>query len=207
MASTSVRTREPSVFRSAASFVLEIAKNMMKKLSIALGAAALVTLFGVAPAHAEAAPTAGHASVAGLLGYGFKDGLGLGLGVRGGYTLPMNLYLGGTFVYHLGKSEGDASINVYYYGVEGGYDIAAGPVVVRPYVGLGAATAKATIPGFNFGGVNLPSTSVSDTKFALWPGATVLYPLGQAFVGGDARFLVLDNYNAFSLFATGGVQF
>ena len=44
-------------------------------------------------------------------------------------------------------------------------------------------------------------------KNTLWPGATVLYPLGQAFVGGDARFLVRDSLNAFSVFATGGVQF
>ncbi|HEY3256822.1 MAG TPA: hypothetical protein VGJ91_22860 [Polyangiaceae bacterium] len=181
---------------------------MIKNLAIALGAAAAVMLLGAASAHAEAAPTAGHASVAGLVGYGFKDGVNFGLGLRGGYTLPMNVYLGGTFVYHFGKSEstpvGDISTKLFYYGVEGGYDIAAGPVVVRPYVGLGAATAKGTIPaipGFS------AETSVSDTKFGFWPGATVLYPLGPAFIGGDARFLIVDQFNAFSVFATGGYQF
>jgi len=181
---------------------------MIKNLAIALGAAAAVMLLGAAPAHAEAAPTAGHGSVAGLVGYGFKDGLNLGLGVRGGYTLPMNLYLGGTFVYHLGKSEstgfGDVKSNIYYFGVEGGYDIAAGPVVVRPYLGLGAATAKASFPavaGFT------EATSASETRFGLWPGATLLYPIGPAFVGADARFLIVEDFNAFSLFATGGVQF
>ena len=166
---------------------------------------------GAAPAHAEAAPTAGHGSVGALLGYGFKDGTNLGLGVRGGYTLPMNVYLGGTFVYHLGKSQdtgfGDAKVNVFYYGFEGGYDIAAGPVVVRPYLGLGAATAKATIPGGSFGGQTFPETSSSETRFGLWPGASVLYPLGSAFVGADARYLIVEDFNAFSLFATGGVQF
>lgn len=184
---------------------------MIKKLAIALGAAAVVSLFGAAPAHAEVSPTAGHGSVGALLGYGFKDGLGLGLGVRGGYTLPMNLYLGGTFVYHLGKSEstpfGDTKVNVYYFGVEGGYDIAAGPVVVRPYLGLGAATAKASFPGGSVAGISLPGGDSSDTKFALWPGATVLYPIDNFFVGGDARFLIVDNFNAFSLFATAGLQF
>jgi len=196
---------------SATSDYLRRANMMMKKLAIALGAAAAVTVFGVTPAHAEAAPTAGHASAAALLGYGFKDGVGLGLGVRGGYTLPMNLYLGGTFVYHLGKSEstafGDVSTNIYYFGVEGGYDLAAGPVVIRPYLGLGPATGRATIPGISFGGVSTPAVTASDTKFGVWPGATVLYPLGSAFVGADARFLIVDNFNALSLFATGGLQF
>jgi outer membrane protein with beta-barrel domain len=184
---------------------------MIKNFAIALSAAAAVLLLGAAPAHAEAASTAGKGSIAGLLGYGFKDGTNLGLGVRGGYTLPMNLYLGGTFVYHLGKSEstgfGDVKANIYYFGVEGGYDIAAGPVVVRPYLGLGGATLKATSPGFNLGGISVPSASNSETRFALWPGATVLYPLGSAFIGADARFLIVEDSNAFSLFATGGVQF
>jgi hypothetical protein len=185
---------------------------MIKKLAITLSAAAAVMFFGAAPAHAEESPTAGHASVAALLGYGFKDYVNVGLGVRGGYTLPMNLYVGGTFVYHLGKSvdtgAGSAKTNIYYFGVEGGYDIAAGPVVVRPYLGLGPATARSTIPAFNFGaGFTTPETTVTDTKLALWPGATVLYPLGPAFVGGDARFLIVNDFNAFSLFATAGAQF
>ena len=185
--------------------------NMMKKLVTALGATAAILLLGAAPAHAEESPTAGHGSAAALLGYGFKDGVGVGLGVRAGYTLPMNVYLGGTFVYHLGKSEndgfGDASVKLYYFGVEGGYDIPAGPVVVRPYLGLGAATVKFSAPNINLGGFGSTSLSSSDTKFALWPGATVLYPIGPAFVGGDARFLIVDQFNAFSVFATGGIQF
>src|SRR5258706_11784715 len=102
---------------------------------------AVVSALAAAPVLAqEKSPTADHGSVGALLGYGFKDGVGLGLGVRGGYTLPMNLYLGATFVYHLGKSQstpvGDVSVNIFYLGVEGGYDISAGPVVVRPYLGL-----------------------------------------------------------------------
>jgi hypothetical protein len=175
---------------------------MMKRLSLVVGATCLFTLWGAATAHAAESPTAGHGSVAGLLGYGFEDGVNFGLGVRGGYTLPMNVYLGGTFVYHLGKSEdvpfaGEVSVNLYYFGVEGGYDISVDPVVIRPYLGLGAATAVASIG----------DQSESETRFAAWPGATVLYPIGNAFVGGDARFLIVDDFNAFSLFATGGVQF
>jgi hypothetical protein len=102
---------------------------------------------------------------------------------------------------------GDVSTKLYYFGVEGGYDIAVSSVVIRPYLGLGAATAKSTIPstcpipGFCVGG------STSETKFAVWPGATLLYPIGSAFIGADARFLVVSDFNAFSLFATGGLQF
>ena len=184
---------------------------MIKKLAIALGAAAVVSLVGAAPAHAEESPTAGHGSVAALLGYGFKDPVGVGIGVRGGYTLPMNLYLGGTFVYHLGKSEstglGDVKANLYYFGFEGGYDFAAGPVVVRPYLGLGPATFKGSFPGYNLGGVSVPSSDTSETRFAFWPGASVLYPLDNFFIGGDARFLVVEDGNAFSIFATAGLQF
>ncbi len=53
----------------------------------------------------------------------------------------------------------------------------------------------------------MPEQSNSETKFALWPGATLLYPLGSAFIGADARFLIVSDFNAFSMFATGGVQF
>ena len=173
----------------------------MIRTQIIAGTVCLLSLFAAGAAHAEESPTAGHASVAGLLGYGFKDGVGLGLGVRGGYTLPMNLYLGGTFVYHLGKTQstpfGDVKTNIYYFGFEAGYDVAAGPVVVRPYLGLGDVAASASFAG----------VSASDSKIGFWPGATVLYPLGSAFIGGDARFLIRDSFNAFSLFATGGMQF
>ena len=174
----------------------------MIRTQIIAGTVCLLSLFAAGAAHAEESPTAGHASVAGLLGYGFKDGVGLGLGVRGGYTLPMNVYIGGTLVYHLGKSEGGFSEHIAYVGVEGGYDLVAGPVVVRPYVGLGDAivTVKSDVPGFG-------SISGSSGNFAVWPGASVLYPLGSAFVGGDARFLIVNDFNAFSLFATAGYQF
>lgn len=184
---------------------------MIKNLALALGAAAAVMLFGATPAHAEAASTAGHGSVGALVGYGFKDGTNLGLGLRGGYTLPMNLYLGGTFVYHLGKSVdtgfGDAKVNVYYLGFEGGYDIGAGPVVIRPYLGLGPAMGHSSSPAISAGAFSIPETSTTDTRFGLWPGATVLFPLSSAFIGADARYLIVEDFNAFSLFATGGLQF
>jgi hypothetical protein len=170
---------------------------------------AVVSALASAPVLAqEKSPTADHGSVGALLGYGFKDGVGLGLGVRGGYTLPMNLYLGATFVYHLGKSQstpvGDVSVNIFYLGVEGGYDIAAGPVVVRPYLGLGPAFAHASVPniaGLSGGG------STTSSKFGIWPGAALLYPIQNFFIGADLRVLIVSDFTAFSMFATGGMQF
>jgi hypothetical protein len=185
----------------------------MIRSQIIAGTVCLLSLFAAGAAHAEDSPTAGHASAAVLLGDGFKDGYGLGFGVRGGYTLPMNVYIGGTFVYHLGKSEstafGDEKFNIYYFGVEGGYDLAAGPLVVRPYLGLGDATATASIGGI----------SASDSKLALWPGATALFPIGPLSVGADVRYVIVtgssstdangnsSSANAFSLFATAAYQF
>lgn len=183
-----------------------------KALGILAGLSTAITMYTGA-AHAEGE---GHASAGALLGYGFKEGVGFGLGVRGGYTLPMNVYLGGTFVYHFGKSEstafGDASSKVLYFGVEGGYDIEAGPVLVRPFLGLGDAIVHGnTVTCIGFGGIGCASVSGSSGYFALWPGAAVFYPLDDFFVGGDARVLIVtsgdSSANAFSLFATGGLTF
>jgi hypothetical protein len=99
------------------------------------------------------------------------------------------------------------SEHLFYVGAEGGYDFYVEPVIIRPYLGLGVASASASIPGGTVDGFTVPSTSASSSKFAAWPGATVLYPVNQFFVGGDARFLIVSDFNAFSLFATGGMQF
>lgn len=183
----------------------------MKKSVLVSLISVAVTLAASSALAADPAPTAGHGSVGALVGYGFKDGLNLGFGARGGYTLPANIYLGGTFLYHLGKSTdtplGKVSANILYFGAEGGYDFSAGPVVIRPYLGLGMASAKTKIPAINMGGISSPEMSSSASKFAVWPGATLLYPIDNFFVGGDARFLVVSDYNAFTLYATGGLQF
>jgi hypothetical protein len=55
--------------------------------------------------------------------------------------------------------------------------------------------------------VSAGDLSESESRFAAWPGGTLIYPIGEAFVGGDLRFLIVDDFNAFSIFATGGLQF
>jgi hypothetical protein len=154
------------------------------------------------------AATAEHWTAGALLGYGFKDEVGFGLGLRGGYTLPMNVYIGGTLIYFFGDSRstpvGDVSIHSFLLGVEGGYDITAGPVIVRPYLGLGPDFFSGSAPCV--GGICVGSQS--DTKFAAWPGAAVFYPIDDHWlVGGDARVLIVSDATNFQLFANGGYKF
>lgn len=150
-------------------------------------------------------------SVAPLLGFG-TDHLELGVGVRAGKTAFVeHLWVGGTAVYHAGQSTSgavngvryEASSSVFYVGPEVGYDIELGPVILRPYggVGLAAMSASATT-----GGV---SASDTVTKLVLWPGATVLYgvPASRFFVGGDTRLLTIPGGPAFGLYALGGMSF
>ena len=68
-----------------------------------------------------------------------KEGVGtqgVGIGLRGGYTLPMKVYIGAAFVYHLGGSKDADQIkytgSTLYLGPEVGYDLELGPLVIRP---------------------------------------------------------------------------
>lgn len=172
--------------------------------------------FALVALHANTASAAG-GSAALLVGEGFKDGYNFGLGARAGFTLPMNVYVGGTFVYHLGRTEpapgGEFKANVLYFGAEGGYELGAGPLTVRPYMGLGYASASASRPPDCTGLVCGAVQSNSEGVGAIWPGVTAIFPLGNFFVGGDVRYVILlgsdkvDNGNAFSIFVTGGTTF
>src|SRR5262249_38320223 len=148
-------------------------RKMIRKLT-ALGVGMSIALVGAtalaedAPKAAEPAPAAAAGSpadsggtkisAAALVGFGLHGDpnfYGLGLGLRVGVNLGGPLYVGGTFIYHLGKEEdlgsggllGNASIKVgiQYYGAEIGYDIAAGPVVIRPMAGVGLASVHADV--------------------------------------------------------------
>lgn len=140
-------------------------------------------------------------SASALLGYGASD-LNVGIGARVGYTLPaVPIYFGGTFVYHLGKSQDTPGVNssahLFYLGAEGGFAIGIDPLVIRPFVGVGPAIAK-----YEFAG-----KSSSTTKFAFWPGVDVLLPLGPVFVGIDGRYLVVTDNSSLGVFATAGIEF
>ncbi|MBK7397710.1 MAG: hypothetical protein IPJ34_15790 [Myxococcales bacterium] len=144
----------------------------------------------VSPHEAKALPGIG-ASGGILVGTGLKPGdysegspnpYGLGLGVRGGINL-MGLYGGATFVYHLGGSVDvlgqSVKTNVMYYGLEGGYEIGLGPIAVRPYVGLGNMSVKASVG----------SSSDSQSSLYVAPGIVGLVTVAGFFVGADVRYM------------------
>jgi len=151
-----------------------------------------------------------------LLGYGvsLEDGanpLGLGFGIRGGYNLD-KIFLGARFVYYLGESEnipdtsllgtsGEISFNMWDFGIEGGYDVDAGGLTVRPGLGLGIANLIV-----DFGGV-----SDSSGKVYLAPGVSLLADVSDAFfVGGDVRFQIIfadDTVKALTFLANAGMRF
>lgn len=157
-----------------------------------------------APGAASAKPI----SVGLLLGYGisFEDGpnpWGLGFGLRGGYNIDA-IFLGARFVYYLGEDD----FNLWELGIEGGYDIAVGKVVIRPGLGLGIASVNVS--------VDLPAPlediDESETNPYIALGSSVLYDINDTyFIGGDARlqFVIGDNGDgtALIILANGGMRF
>jgi hypothetical protein len=154
-------------------------------------------------------------AIAAGLGYS-SDNLNVGLSARAGKTLPSHIYLGGELVYNLGGNvsqatsggySAQASYSAFYIGPVGGYDFVLAPVVVRPYVGLGMAWLMVSASASGPAGTGA-SASATDTKFVLWPGATVLYPFDQSpwFLAGDVRFVTVPGGPAFGLFAAAGMH-
>lgn len=172
---------------------------------------------------ATAGSTAGHPLTAMLLlgaglnstacGTGTCNAYGFGLGLRGGYTLPSRVYVGGTFVYHLGYNSQIAvgaftrgfAGGVGYIGPEVGYDLEAGPFLIRPFGGLGIGLYRQSDTGF---GPAPQATDSGGARFAFWPGVTGMYPVSPLFfVGADVRFvLVASGSSGFSFFALGGLR-
>ena len=150
----------------------------------------------------------------GVLAVFCDENLKLGVGIRAGYTLPQNVYVGGTFVYHFGTSSETtvagrtvgASMHLFYPAAEAGYDIRFGRALVRPYAGVGMLFASATIKGLNG-----QDASASNTSLGIFPGVTASYdvPRSNVFVGADLRLLFSTEGGDPSLgaFVTGGMRF
>jgi hypothetical protein len=187
------------------------------------------------------------ASVEGMLGVGENEYL-FNFGVRFGWTLPAHVYIGGMLMGHAGNGPyygyygaagvyyGSCYTGPGYYGgcgagtlgfttgVEGGYDFAAGPVVVRPYAGFGFAnvtynygTIPATIgcpitPG-NPQGYCYVNYSYTTSSFALWGGGSAIYDFkgGPWFVKAGFQIGLAPAFwtNQFmgALLAGGGFEF
>lgn len=173
-------------------------------------------LLAVGTASADPAFTTGKPSVSGQLNYGIFTGegdtnpYGLGLGVKGGYTLDMNLYVGGAFDYFFGKSEdvGPASASLRMWMLQGevGYDLGVAPnVVIRPKGGVGLTNATAKLC------INDNCNSDSKGYFSIAPGVQGLYSLDSLFLTAEARYDILfgtdQNANGFLLGVGAGAAF
>jgi hypothetical protein len=160
-------------------------------------------------------------SVGLLAGWGFKtdrrtanfgaDPYGLGAGLRGGYSLDVQLYVGLFVIYYLGSSETGnaartndptitATASYLQIGAEAGYDWWVGPVMVRPSLLIGPAIAFTDNP-------QLPRSSV--TSLMLAPGLTVVHPIDEWFIGGDLRGTIVtgNGVSDVLLAATAGLRF
>lgn len=158
-----------------------------------LGAmAAAGTLFVSAPAFAEPATVN---SI--QIGLGFRYGAemmdgdvnpwGVGLGIDAGFTLPNAVYVGGVAEYFFGEEAdlgiGTLDTNIWQIMAEGGYDLGAGPLVIRPKLGAGIANwrAELCLEGFS-------CDDQSSTDFALAPGAAVMLFLPMLSLSADVRY-------------------
>ncbi|NTV47957.1 MAG: porin family protein [Chlorobiales bacterium] len=176
----------------------------MKKLFLAL-----VLLFSaMMPSVSQAKE--GQWSAAALAGYGFEDGYNFGLGARGGYMITNDIYVGGMFTYNLGKSEGDVDVTSYIISGEVGYNIPmqGSNFSVRPYVGLGILGASVDVPSYTVFGYTYGGGSESTSDFYLAPGVVCTVPVGtNMFVGADARYMIVSDFDSFGIYGTFGLNF
>lgn len=158
-----------------------------------------------------------------MAGYGFDDGFRLGFGVRAGkdglIESQKQIYIGGVFAYHLGKSEGEGdfkvSVNLWYLGGDIGYNIPlegqSFTLRASSYLGIANVSGTTTTPSFSgFGGFGGGggTTSSSSSEFMIAPGATAFFPFGDGLMfGADARFFIISNANSFVINATIGKSF
>jgi hypothetical protein len=117
---------------------------------------------------------------------------------RVGYTFNFGMVVGGNVQGYWGNSSGNQRAHATFFGPELGYKffpIAA--LEVRPYLFGGPAFIS-----------QVSSTSEnSKTSFAVQPGGLVSYHLGQAFVGGDIRFMATPSPQSAALMLQGGAGF
>jgi len=134
------------------------------------------------------------------IGTGFSDTYGLGLQARVGYTFQSGVYAGGAISYYIGHSVNDQSAHATFLGGELGYKIFANRrLEIRPYVFMG--------PAFITEVNSNPFFTNSHTDFAIQPGGQITYHIGNAFIGGDARWLVTPSPNTLAILASGGLGF
>jgi hypothetical protein len=171
----------------------------MKRLAFCLSSAAALALTFASSAGAdgivavELAARVGAATSPGWVANPFA----LGFGARAGASFH-GFYGGITAMYYLGGSFGASGFHTVLIGLEGGYTLKVGPVLLRPQVGVGDGSFSQTASD----GVNNPPISTLVGNVYLEPGVVVMIPIGSFFVGADANALILP---AFSLANSDGM--
>lgn len=145
------------------------------------------------------------------LGFGLGDAYGVGFGGRAGYTLPGRVYVGGIVGYHIGNTAEALGVETrqktWYFGPEAGYDLGVGKVILRPVLGLGLAFRNQNITGASDAQVAANvNASETDTRVYVAPGASVIYPIGNFFVGGDSRAMLMNGNNTITFMGTAGAH-
>ncbi len=172
-------------------------------------AAAVVLILGVGAAYS---PRADATSIGASIGYGTAGGdpnaYGLGFLGRLGFSLPLNIYAGANFVYHLGTSNegalGENSQNVWYVGGEVGYDFNVEKFTFRPFAGIGGLALRERVCVGNDCG-NVPTA----TSLYVAPGVYGRYDLGPVYVGAEVRYVIVtekSDLNSFGFFGNIGLD-
>jgi hypothetical protein len=164
------------------------------------------------PAPAVLAEPEGIVSISALLGYGFvldsgspvAENYGVGAGVRAGYTFAATpLYLGGTGLRYRAEI-GTEDVQLYSLDFELGYEISAGPVLLRPYLGLGAALVVFDLTERSEAGAR----AGSGISLQVVPGFLASYSVGPLRLGAEARYVRVSTWkDALSILGSAGVAF
>jgi hypothetical protein len=170
-------------------------------------------------AAADPAWTLGKPQVSAQLNYGIATGdipgdinpYGIGLGVKGGYTLDASIYIGGAFDYYFGGSEETAGsefdYNVWALQGEVGYDLGLMPEgVLRPKLGLGISSIGGELCLGDL------CESERESELSIAPGVQFLYSLDSLYLTADARYNIVfadgdAEANGFILGAGAGISF
>ncbi len=150
-------------------------------------------------------------------GSGTFEPYGLGLGASAGVTLPvMPIYLGARIVWHAGDTQrlgaGSASVSLkeHYllYGLDLGYDLALGPLVLRPGLGIGKASLESSSSVSGGGSAVSFSTPNTGSSLYLAPNIGLIIKLGLIYLGGELRYNELTEKagrNSVSMLASVGL--
>jgi hypothetical protein len=157
----------------------------------ALLAGTTASILGLVGAPAANASTSGKVQLGAqfLYGLGVSDdtygAYGIGAGLEAGYTIPVGLYLGVAFDYFVGRSS-DGYLydggNIWTLQAEVGWDFLAGPIVLRPKIGLGVDTLSYELC---FIGACVYG---DESNFSPAAGLQAIYNFDPIFVDLEVRF-------------------